>query len=83
MPANGKPNIEVYLVPEAPDTASKEKLGDPTGLVACGDRTYEVLTNEDLIYIDSLTLELSLYPNADVGTYKSKVRVYLTDYHTV
>ena len=45
LPPNGKPNIEVFLMPEAPDTASKEILGDPTGLVACGDRTYEVLSN--------------------------------------
>ena len=44
------------------------------------------MTNADFIYIDSLTLELSLYNSvteSDSGSYESVIKVYLADYSTV
>lgn len=86
MPENGDANQEVFIVPEDPDSASINYLSDPTGLIGCGDRVYQVMTNTDFLYIDSLTLELSLYSSvteSDSGSYESVVKVYLADYPSV
>ena len=86
MPENGDANQEVFIVPEAPDSASIDNLSDSTGLIGCGDRAYQVMTNTDFLYIDSLTLEVSLYNSvteSDSGAYESDVKVYLVDYPSV
>lgn len=54
MPYDGSQNYEVFSLPLLVDSASMTKLGDPTGLAACGDRIYTVVTLTDKIEVDNL-----------------------------
>ena len=56
----GESNQEVYMAPLAPDSASKDYLGDASGLAGCGDRIYELKTQGQLVKIEPLTGEISL-----------------------
>ena len=63
---------EVFYAPLVKDSASIEKLGDPTGLIGCGDRQYLVISSSDNSYIDidSVTQKLTLKDSvtlSDVG----------------
>ena len=42
MPLDGATNSQVFVISAFPDTVSMNDLGDFTGLVACGERIYEV-----------------------------------------
>ena len=67
-------------MPAFTDTVSMNDLGDPTGLFACGERIYEVQTQIDLIWIDSVAREVQLFNSVtadQVGEYAADVFVYL------
>ena len=61
-------------------------LGDFTGLFACGERIYEVQTQIDLIWIDSVAREVHLFNSVtahQVGEYTADILVYLEEYPSV
>lgn len=77
---------EDFLAPSAPDSASRDHLGDATGLYACGERYYEVLTLGNLLKVDLATGVITLQQTvtaSDAGSYTCEMKVYLAEFPAV
>lgn len=75
-----------YEAPLARDSISINQLGSVTGLESCGARLYEVQTYAELLTVDSSTRLIRLrdtVTETEVGSYTSRIKVYLADYPNV